>query len=127
VIPELTLPGLEAFRAPAPPKAGASGGPPTADQVKLRRTAAQMESLFYGMLMRAMRAGVPQNPYMNGGQAERIYTQLFDEAIAERAARTGRGLGIADLIVKAYDRHVRATSRPPSEPPEETPPDVNKK
>lgn len=71
------------------------------DPEALRAVARQFESLFAGLLLKSMRAASQLNgddPFENA--QTRLYTELFDQQIASQLANSGRGLGLADLLVK---------------------------
>lgn len=110
LLPEISLPErsldqrqlTRAKEAAAPSPAGpAAADRPPNDLEGLQQAATQFESLFYGQLIRAMRATVPENSLWNDGGATKIYRQLHDQALADRMA-DGGGLGIAALIVRQF-------------------------
>lgn len=76
----------------------------TQDKQELRRIAGQFEAYFMNMMMKSMRQSVPKNPYMNGGFAEDVYTQMLDDTLTRKAVETGRGYGIAEMIINAYEK-----------------------
>ena len=90
-----------AARRRSEPVAGTPPGRPDHDQPGLREAARQFEALFYGQLIRAMRATVPENGFWGQDGGAKIYRQLHDQALADRMA-AGGGLGIADLIVRQF-------------------------
>jgi Rod binding domain-containing protein len=132
VIGALAAPGFDRLLAQLQPPKAPVPSDLTPEQARLRQLAPQMESFFYTELLKAMRASVPKNPYLDGGTAESVYTNLLDGVLAERAVGQGRGLGLAEMIIKKFDSHVRGMSRlkeaqrPAGEPeaaaPEEAPP-----
>ncbi|MDY0110486.1 MAG: transglycosylase SLT domain-containing protein [Candidatus Krumholzibacteria bacterium] len=99
-------------------EAGAAEGN---DLEGLRSAAGQFEALFYGQLIRAMRATVPDNSFWGQDGGAKIYQQLHDQALADRMA-AGGGLGIADLIVRQFQGAVASetgsTSAPSARPPD---------
>lgn len=79
-------------------KAGAakSGG---RDIDQLRQVAGQFESLFVQMLLKNMRAtSFDEGGLLNNDQIK-FYQQMFDQQIAVEATK-GKGLGIADMLVR---------------------------
>lgn len=79
-------------------KAGAvkSGG---RDIDQLRQVAGQFESLFVQMLLKNMRAtSFDEDGLLNNDQIK-FYQQMFDQQIAVEATK-GKGLGIADMLVR---------------------------
>jgi soluble lytic murein transglycosylase-like protein len=79
------------------------------DRAGLRRAAREFEALFYGQLIRAMRATVPENGFWGQGGGSKIYRQMHDEALADQLAARG-GLGISDLIVQQLRSGVQAAA-----------------
>jgi flagellar protein FlgJ len=76
-----------------------------ADTEKLRDVARNFESIFLDMLMKSMRTTIHKSEILGGGsRGEEVFTSMLDQKIGERAGRHGRGLGIADMIVKHYGR-----------------------
>ncbi|WP_376744993.1 flagellar assembly peptidoglycan hydrolase FlgJ [Enterobacillus tribolii] len=67
------------------------------DGQSLRQVAQQMEGLFVQMMLKSMRAALPQDGILSSDQT-RLYTSLYDQQIAQ--AMSGKGLGIADMLVK---------------------------
>ncbi len=68
----------------------------------LEDVAREFESFFLSMLTKAMRKTVPSDGLFSGGHAEEMFTDLLDQQMAGSAAAHGKGLGIAEMIVKAY-------------------------
>jgi flagellar protein FlgJ len=70
--------------------------PPGNDEQRLRKAAAQMEGVFLGELLKALRETVPEGGVIDGGSAESIFTEMMDAHLAEvTAARQSLGLGDA--------------------------------
>ncbi len=68
----------------------------TGEEQKLRRAAAEMEGVFLGELLKALRETVPKDGVIDGGSAESIFTGMMDAHLAGiAAARQGQGLGEA--------------------------------
>lgn len=84
---------------------------PANDPAGLRQVANQFESLFYGQLIRAMRATVPESGFWGNEGASKIYRELHDQALADRMAGSG-SLGIAELIVRQFQASVEEEGRP---------------
>lgn len=83
-----------------PGRVGAATGaaPPSqgTDEKRLRRAAAEMEGVFFGEMMKALRETVPKDGVIDGGSAESVFTEMLDAHMATVAAvRQGRGLGEA--------------------------------
>jgi flagellar protein FlgJ len=81
------------------PGAIVTNGPVTPsgnDEQRLRKAAAQMEGVFLGELLKALRETVPEGGVIDGGSAESIFTEMMDAHLAEvTAARQSLGLGDA--------------------------------
>lgn len=78
----------------------------------LRGVAREFESLFLAMMLRSMRAGLAGNGPFDS-DATRLYRELSDQQLARTLATTGRGFGLADLLLSQLGRH--ATSGPAAE------------
>ncbi|RRQ20937.1 flagellar assembly peptidoglycan hydrolase FlgJ [Thiohalobacter thiocyanaticus] len=88
----MDLQGLAALKS----RAAQSGG---RDIDTLRQVAGQFESLFVQMLLKNMRAtSFDEEGLLNNDQIK-FYQQMFDQQIAVEATK-GRGLGIADMLVR---------------------------
>ena len=74
---------------------------------QLRRVSEEMESLFLKMMFSAMKKTVhtEDNP-LYGGQAEAVFDDMLTEEYSRRFAKT-RSFGIADVIYKTYEKHVK--------------------
>ena len=78
------------------------------DRAALRDAAEMFESFFLNMMFREMRrtsAHLNENAFIPKSHAERIFTEMMDEQVAEDAARAG-GIGIADMIYRQMTRHL---------------------
>lgn len=75
-------------------RAGARSDSPEA----LRKTAQQFESLLTQQLLKNMRAASLGDDVLGGGQTQ-FYQDMFDQQLAQHLS-AGRGLGIADLLVR---------------------------
>lgn len=67
------------------------------DPKTLRAVAGQFEALLTQMLLKSMREATPGDPLL--GSSGQHYRELFDREIALKLS-TGRGLGLADALVK---------------------------
>lgn len=74
----------------------------------LRKIASDFESVFSKMLLASMRKTVQQSPLFHAGRGEEIFSELLDNHYSDAVSRRGKGLGIADMIVKKYAAHVKA-------------------
>lgn len=93
--------GEPSAASPAFARSASGSGDPARAQ-RLRKVAEEFESLLVSTLLRSMRATVPETGLIDGGGAIKQYRQMYDDELARAAARSGRGLGIADLIVSRY-------------------------
>lgn len=67
----------------------------------IQAVAKQFEGMFLNILMRSMRSG-GGNSLLDNGET-RLYTELLDQQFAQKIA-DGRGLGLADALVKQIKR-----------------------
>ena len=67
------------------------------DDQALRRAATELESLFIHLLLKEMRATVPESGLTGGGAGRDIHTTLIDMQLSRKLAREG-GIGLADMI-----------------------------
>ncbi|MHB8079882.1 MAG: transglycosylase SLT domain-containing protein [Candidatus Krumholzibacteriia bacterium] len=91
--------GIAAPSPTVPPRAADVAGD---RQRRLRAVAQEFESLMVSTLLRSMRSTVPESGLIESGGATRQYRQMYDDELARAAANSGRGLGIADMIVRSY-------------------------
>ena len=63
----------------------------------LEKTCRDFESLFVNYLMQKMRDTIPDNPLFGGGQAEKIYTGMLDDEVAQSVSQQ-RGIGLAAML-----------------------------
>ncbi|MGD9212360.1 MAG: rod-binding protein [Desulfobacteraceae bacterium] len=70
------------------------------DALKRKAVCKEFESLFLNYLLKEMRATIPKSGFLDGGQAEQIYTAMYDERIAQEMADRG-GIGLAEIIEKS--------------------------
>lgn len=69
----------------------------------LKTVAQQFEGIFMNMLLKSMREASPGNPLFDNDQSK-LYTQLLDQQLTQKFSGTGKGLGLADMIVKQLRR-----------------------
>jgi flagellar protein FlgJ len=74
-----------------------SGVAATADtRAKVRQLAHDLEGVFLNQLFQAMRRSVPQDGAIDSAPGQEMFTQLFDEKVANEASRhMTHGLGEA--------------------------------
>lgn len=83
-------------------------------QGSLRAVAQQFESMFMGILLKSMRSATQDNGL--GGifdsSQTRLYTELMDQQVAQKLATSGRGLGIADMLIAQMKPNTTAVTAP---------------
>jgi len=94
------LPGAQATK-PADPAAAQAAK-------DLHKIASDFETVFSKMLLTSMRKTVDKSPLFHAGRGEEIFSDLLDNHYSEALSKKGKGLGIADMIVKKYAAHVKA-------------------
>jgi flagellar protein FlgJ len=72
--------------------------PKEKNDTQLKEACAELESLFIHHLLKEMRATIPKSGFLNGGNAEEIYTSLLDSQLAKELASKG-GLGLSSMLV----------------------------
>jgi len=91
----LDLQGLQSL------KSAASASPH--DPATLRAVAQQFESMMINMMMKSMREAKLGDGLFDSDQT-RLYQDLFDEQLSMSMSQ-GKGLGIADLLVRSLTPH----------------------
>ncbi|CAK9884677.1 MAG: Peptidoglycan hydrolase FlgJ [Candidatus Erwinia impunctatus] len=76
-------------------------------QAHAKEVAKQVEGMFVQMMLKSMRAALPQDGLLSTEQT-RLYTSMYDQQIGQQIA--AKGLGLADMIVKQM-----AAATPPDE------------
>lgn len=99
----LDLKGLDALRT-------ASAETPY-DPKTLRAVAQQFESLFIGMMLKSMREAKLGDGLFDSDQS-RFYQDMFDQQLSVSLSQ-GRGLGIADLLVRSLSPPGAPVAMPP--------------
>ncbi len=66
-------------------------------QGNLKQVAQQVEGMFVQMMLKSMRAALPQDGISSSDQS-RLYTSMYDQQIAQQMSQ--KGLGLADMMVK---------------------------
>jgi Rod binding domain-containing protein len=76
--------------------AAAASATPVSERAKVRKLAHDLEGVFLNQLFQAMRQSVPQDGAIDAAPGQEMFTQLFDEKMANEASRRmTRGLGEA--------------------------------
>lgn len=90
---------------------GAEKVPPAAD--KTREAAQQFEGLLMGLLFQAMRKTIPPSSlFGDSGHSRSTYEYLMDQAVANKAASSGKGWGLAERLEEAWSRRDEAPKAP---------------
>lgn len=71
---------------------------PTPPRSQLERAAAMLEGVFLRQLLKVMRETVPESPLFGENLGQSVYTQMFDEAVAEEVSR-GEGMGLRPILL----------------------------
>lgn len=79
----------------------------------LKAVAQQFEGIFMNMMLKSMREATPKDGMFDSEQGN-LYTQLFDQQLAQKLS-TGKGLGVADMLVKQLTRSGLVASNPNQE------------
>lgn len=66
-------------------------------------------SVFYGTLLKTMRASEMKGKYGHGGRGEEVFGAQLDAMLAERAGKGTRG-GLAEALYKHLNRQQRQIS-----------------
>ncbi len=67
---------------------------------KLVQAARAMEANFLKQLVRAMRSSVPESADSKNNRSLQLFRGMLDDTYAEKASESGRGIGLAELIVR---------------------------
>jgi Rod binding domain-containing protein len=90
------------------------------DDPRLKAACAEMESLFLSHLLKELRATVDKSGFMDGGQAEDIFTSLLDVEIAKKMSAAG-GIGLSAILLEQLAGKAPSTVNPDSQRIEESP------
>ena len=75
---------------------GDAAATPVDTRARVRKLAHDLEGVFLNQLFQAMRKSVPEDGVIEAAPGQEMFTQLFDEKIANEASRhMTRGLGEA--------------------------------
>ncbi|HYL70557.1 MAG TPA: glucosaminidase domain-containing protein [Candidatus Dormibacteraeota bacterium] len=80
------------------------------DPAALHAVAKQFESLFARMMIKSMREAVGKDPIF-GSDQEKMYQEMFDDQLSLEMSR-GRGLGLADMLVRQLQRAAHSAAAP---------------
>ncbi|HTC44486.1 MAG TPA: flagellar assembly peptidoglycan hydrolase FlgJ [Steroidobacteraceae bacterium] len=94
------------------------------DPSAVRKVAQQFEAMFTRMMLKSMRDAVGTDPIF-GSEEEKTYQGMYDDQLSLQLSK-GRGLGLADMLVKQLQRlsgaaaGAGAASNPPTPAPSVT-------
>lgn len=73
---------------------------------RLRETAKELEGVFLGLLLKAMRGSAESSGLFKEGTDAQMYREMFDQEVGRSLARAG-GIGLAKMIVQDQGRRNR--------------------
>ena len=82
----------------------------------MQAVAKQFESMFMSILMKSMRSTTQGGGFFDNEQT-RLYTEMMDQQVAQKIATTGKGLGLADMLLTQMKRNTSAASETPDGQP----------
>lgn len=84
-----------------------SAAPKPDPKAQLRTLAHQFEGVFLNQLFQAMRQSVPQDGVIGQAPGQEMFTQLFDQKMADEAAKhMDRGLG--EALIRQLEKRLPA-------------------
>ncbi len=84
-----------------------------AKRQEIKKISKDFEAMFTGMMLKSMRATVPENKLTGGGKAEETYRYLLDQEYANAAAQRGGAGSLAGMVEKEL---LKRYEGPPSIP-----------
>ena len=88
------------------------------DDPKLEAACAEMESLFLSHLLKELRATVEKSGFIDGGQAEEIFTSLLDVEFSKKMSAAG-GIGLSAILLEQLGAKEPRNDNPDPERTEE--------
>ena len=85
------------------------------DPQALKKAAQQFEALFVQMMLKSMRATVPENE-LTGNEQTRLYQEMLDSQLAQQistGSAGGSGFGLAEMIERQLARDNAPQATPP--------------
>jgi len=70
----------------------------------LKRSARDFEALFVRQLLTEMRRSIPKGDPDLKAPGEDIYQGMLDSEFAKHIAGSGRGLGLADMLTRQFEK-----------------------
>ena len=81
----------------------AAGKTTKQDDKKLRKVCMEMESLFVKQMLSTMRKTVHKSGFIDGGNAERIFTDMLDSKYAMKMSKS-HSFGLAGMMYSQLSR-----------------------
>lgn len=81
--------------------------PKTLKEQELERyskAARDFEGVFVSMMLKSMRSTVTENKILSSGHGGEMFQELLDHQFSQATARQGRGIGIADMLIRRYSQ-----------------------
>ena len=79
-----------------------------ANRAQIREAAEMFEAHFLQMMFKEMRrTNFNEDGFFSRNNAENIWTEMFDEKMADMASQTNNGMGIADMIYRQMTMRYR--------------------
>lgn len=76
---------------------------------KLKEIARGFESMFVKLLMAQMRQTIPESELIDGGNAQEIFEEMFDDEIGKRISQRG-DLGIANALMREFEKQYNSNA-----------------
>ena len=90
------------------------------DDPRLHAACAEIESLFLSHLIKEMRATIEKSGFIDGGQAEEIFTSLLDEELSKKMSAAG-GIGLSAILLEQLTGKAPSKVNPVSQRIEKSP------
>ncbi|MCM2280000.1 MAG: rod-binding protein [Oligoflexia bacterium] len=108
--------GANALTAPTTPGKRVPVVDRTRVHPEIRKAAEGMEAMFLDYMMKVMRQTVPKNEMDLESPATEIYRGMLDSENAQKAVRSGSGIGLADQIIAYLQPELYTSGKGPHVP-----------
>ncbi|ACN16756.1 FlgJ [Desulforapulum autotrophicum HRM2] len=78
--------------------------PTNKDQKELTKACQGFEAIFFSTMVKSMRQTLPGDALFGKSQGVEIFESMYDQALVDRLAGSGRGVGIAEMLEASLDR-----------------------
>lgn len=68
------------------------------DQKELEKACQGFEAIFFSTLVKSMRRTLPGDALFGKSQGVEIFESMYDQALVDQLAGSGRGIGIAEKL-----------------------------